>query len=238
MTVKTTNYPEFTKDNSLPLEVVDEEKGIVEGYASVYGVIDSQNEIVEKGAFDHILNDPTAIKKIKFLWQHQYDKPIGRIQKLWDDGVGLKYRAKYNQKTSWGKDAYEASLNEDIDGNSIGYSMTNGKAAKDDEGINHLQNVGLMEISNVTFPSNQEATHTGVKSETVVEELETKAGRVLSSQNESDLRKAAGLITGVLDQVGSNAPTPAAAPAKPAAPGKDTTELETKLTDLIKLLRG
>lgn len=227
MTVKTTNYPEFTKDNSLPLEVVDEEKGIVEGYASVYGVIDSQNEIVEKGAFDHILNDSTAIKKIKFLWQHQYDKPIGRIQKLWDDGVGLKYRAKYNQKTSWGKDAYEASLNEDIDGNSIGYSMTNGKAAKDDEGVNHLQNVGLMEISNVTFPSNQEATHTGVKSETV--ELETKAGRVLSAANESDLRRAADLITAVLGKLGAG---------DEPEPEKDNTELKIKISELIDLFRG
>lgn len=159
------NIPEFTKDNSLPLDVIDDEKGIVEGYASVFGVIDSQGDIVEPEAFDHILNDPKAIKKIKFLWQHDYKMPIGKIQKLWKDDIGLKYRAKYNQKTSWGKDAYNASLNEDVDGNSIGYTMRNGKAVKDDEGLNHLLNIGLMEISNVTFPSNQEATHTGVKSE-------------------------------------------------------------------------
>jgi HK97 family phage prohead protease len=191
------NIPEFTKDNSLPLEVVDEEKGIVEGYASVYGVKDSQEQVVDRGAFDHILNDPKAIKKIKFLWQHDYAKPIGKIQKLWDDGIGLKYQAKYNQKTSWGKDAYGASLNEDIDGNSIGYSMRNGKAVKDDEGTEHLQTIGLMEISNVTFPSNAEATHTGVKSAN-----DEKAGRVQANRNESRLKQMRGLIDEMLSELG------------------------------------
>jgi hypothetical protein len=147
------------KDNSLPLEVPDE-KGFVEGYASVYGVTDSQKEVVDRGAFQEALANP---KKIKFLWQHDYKRPTGRIVKLWEDDYGLKYQAKYNLKTSWGKDAYEAALNQDIDGNSIGYSMQNGKAFKDDEGVNHLQQVKLMEISNVTFPSNAEAVNTDVK---------------------------------------------------------------------------
>jgi HK97 family phage prohead protease len=148
------------KDNSQPLEVPDS-KGYVEGYASVYGVVDSQKEVVDRGAFQKALADP---KKLKFLWQHDYKKPIGRIVKLWEDDYGLKYQARYNLKTSWGKDAYEAAVNQDIDGNSIGYTMHNGKAFKDDEGVNHLQDVGLMEISNVTFPSNTEAVNTDVKS--------------------------------------------------------------------------
>jgi HK97 family phage prohead protease len=147
------------KDNSQPLEVPDS-KGYVEGYASVYGVVDSQKEVVDRGAFQKALADP---KKLKFLWQHDYKRPIGRIVKLWEDDYGLKYQARYNLKTSWGKDAYEAAVNQDIDGNSIGYTMNNGKAFKDDEGVNHLQDVGLMEISNVTFPSNTEAVNTDVK---------------------------------------------------------------------------
>ena len=167
--------PEFTKDNTFPLEVIDAEKGIVEGYASVYGVVDAQNEVVDRGAFDHILNDPIAVKKIKFVWQHQYDKPIGKLLKLWDDPTGLKYRAKYNLNTSWGKDAYYASEEENIDGNSIGYDMRNGKGieSKDSEGVNHLLKVGLREISNVTFPANEEAVHTEVKSEQGPEAVKT-----------------------------------------------------------------
>jgi HK97 family phage prohead protease len=163
------------KDNSLPLEVPDE-KGFVEGYASVYGVVDSQKEVVDRGAFVKALADP---KKLKFLWQHDYKRPIGRIVKLWEDDYGLKYQARYNLKTSWGKDAYEAAVNGDIDGNSIGYTMHNGKAFKDDEGVNHLQDVGLMEISNVTFPSNTEAVNTDVK-----DVMRTKT---ITAQDKTDL---------------------------------------------------
>ena len=149
------------KDNSLPLETPDE-KGWVEGYASVYDVVDSQKDAVDRGAFAKALLNPG---KIKFLWQHDYKRPIGRIHKLWDDEKGLKYRARYNLKTSWGRDAYEAAVNQDIDGNSIGYDLRNGKAFKDDDGVQHLSDINLWEVSNVTFPSNVEATNTSVKSD-------------------------------------------------------------------------
>ena len=164
------------KDNSLPLETPDE-KGWVEGYASVYDVVDSQKDAVDRGAFAKALSNPG---KIKFLWQHDYKRPVGRIHKLWDDEKGLKYRARYNLKTSWGRDAYEAAVNQDIDGNSIGYDLRNGKAFKDDDGVQHLSDINLWEVSNVTFPSNVEATNTSVKSDSMF----TKS---ITDQDKTDL---------------------------------------------------
>jgi hypothetical protein len=229
------------KDNHLPLEVPDS-KGYVEGYASVYDVIDSQKQVVDRGAFMKALADP---KKIKFLWQHDYKRPIGKLVKLWEDDRGLKYQARYNLKTSWGKDAYEAAVNGDIDGNSIGYTMLNGKSFKDDDGVDHLADVGLMEISNVTFPSNTEAVNTDVKSTGVEEKTVIppgKSGRVLSAKNQSDLQDAHDhlgnahkLLGGVLGKVSDKTDESADGAAEKRA--SDDEELKIKLTELINLLR-
>jgi HK97 family phage prohead protease len=238
------------KNISAPIEVPDE-KGFVEGYASVYGVVDSQNDVVDIGAFNAVLRDPS---KVKFLWQHDFKKPTGRILKLWEDEIGLKYRAKYNLKTSWGKDAYEAAVNGDIDSNSIGYNVKAGKAFKDDDGTQHLSIVDLWEISNVTFPSNPEAVNTSVKGLGDKPEAPDgeKAGRVLSTVNSDDftalrdtLAQALKYCDAILGRAAPPADAQAAPPAKaPPAKAEDAQldvkvdeQLKLKLTELIEALK-
>jgi uncharacterized protein len=233
------------KNISAPIEVPDE-KGFVEGYASVYGVVDSQNDVVDVGAFNAVLRDPS---KVKFLWQHDSKKPMGRILKLWEDELGLKYRAKYNLKTSWGKDAYEAAVNGDIDSNSIGYNVKAGKAFKDDDGTQHLSIVDLWEISNVTFPSNPEAVNTSVKAginNTDESPDGDKSGRVLSTVNADDftaLRDTLAQALKYCDAILGRAapPADAAQAAPPAAPAKappakaEDEQLDVKIDEQLKL---
>jgi len=52
-----------------------EEDGTFSGYASVFNVVDSQNDIIASGAFKNSLGKKDSIK---LLWQHKMDEPIGQ----------------------------------------------------------------------------------------------------------------------------------------------------------------
>ena len=83
------------KNSSIAVEPPDG-KGFLEGYASVYGVVDRQNERTMPGAFESALKSP---RRLKLLWQHKFEQPIGKITKLWEDERGLRFRGKLNIKT-------------------------------------------------------------------------------------------------------------------------------------------
>jgi HK97 family phage prohead protease len=222
------------KNSSIAVEPPDG-KGFLEGYASVYGVVDRQNERTMPGAFESALKSP---RRLKLLWQHKFEQPIGKITKLWEDERGLRFRAKLNLKTDWGRNAYEALLADDVNANSIGYQLITGKSAIADDGVTDLNAVELHEISVVSFPSNEAATVDNVKSDVhhgdaapgkdMTEELEAKAGRTLSNVNAQDITALrANLATAIeyCDAVLGRAAPPKedaapaeAAPKAPAAP--------------------
>src|SRR5260221_110039 len=67
------------------LKATDQEKGIFEGYLSVYGNVDSYKDIVEPGAFTKTIKDARGRQgKYLFplLWQHDPKDPIGGILDL------------------------------------------------------------------------------------------------------------------------------------------------------------
>jgi len=217
------------KDSSIAVEPPDG-KGFLEGYASVYGVVDRQNERTMPGAFESALKSP---RRLKLLWQHKFEQPIGKITKLWEDERGLRFRAKLNLKTDWGRNAYEALLADDVNANSIGYHLVAGKNAVADDGVTDLNAVELHEISVVSFPSNEAATVDEVKTdvqqgEHSPEDLAEKAGRTLSNVNAQDITALrANLATAIeyCDAVLGRAVPPkeeaapaAATPKAPAAP--------------------
>jgi HK97 family phage prohead protease len=207
------------KDSSISVEPPDE-KGFLEGYASVYGVVDHQNERTMPGAFSRALKNP---KRVKLLWQHKFDKPIGRITKIWEDERGLRFRGKLNIKTDWGRNAYEALLAGDVSANSIGYTEVKGKnAINDEDGVKDLNELDLMEISTVSFPSNEAATVEEVKSDVEIEpepELEVKAGRTISSATRTQLVAARDVLNILIGE--------APADAQAATPPGKSDEPET-----------
>jgi HK97 family phage prohead protease len=61
---------------SKPATVADD--GTFEGYGSVFGVVDSYNEVVAPGAFTESLAELAAKgRTVPVLWQHRQDQPIG-----------------------------------------------------------------------------------------------------------------------------------------------------------------
>ncbi|XVN43256.1 MAG: HK97 family phage prohead protease [Candidatus Rickettsia vulgarisii] len=88
------------------------------GYASVYNIVDQQNDLI--GAFASTL---TTSPKIKLLWQHDSLKPIGIIKSLTEDDYGLKVEAVINNKTATGQEVIELIRQGAVDGLSIGFNI-------------------------------------------------------------------------------------------------------------------
>ena len=141
------------------------EDGLFSGYGSVFGVVDSYKEIVVPGAFTESL----ATKKPSLLWQHRSGEPIGVYTTVKEDSVGLHVDGKLALKTARGAEAYELLKMGAVTGLSIGYQVCD-ESYDRVSGINTLKKLDLWEVSLVTFPANDAARVTGVKT---VEEIES-----------------------------------------------------------------
>lgn len=130
------------------------------GYASVFNVTDSQNDIVERGAFSEAAG--RGGKGVKLLWQHDTKHPIGAISSLKEDALGLYVEGQLLLNLSKGREAYELLKAGQVTGLSIGFTPQKWRTdAK--SGVRRLQKVRLWEISLVTFPANASAGVTVVK---------------------------------------------------------------------------
>jgi uncharacterized protein len=131
---------------------------MIAGYASVFGVVDSQNDIIVKGAFSN-----AVCRDVRLLWQHEAIQPIGVITYLEEDEYGLKFEAEINNKIMVGREASELIKQKAICGVSIGFSINS--SDYDDKGRRVIDELNLAEISIVTFPANNHAEIRSVKSE-------------------------------------------------------------------------
>jgi HK97 family phage prohead protease len=155
------------------------EDGLFSGYGSVFGVIDSYKEVVAPGAFSESLSQRTPA----LLWQHRSGEPIGVYSALREDQTGLYVEGKLALKTARGAEAYELLKMGAISGLSIGF-VTRDDSYDRVTGIRTLKKVDLWEVSLVTFPANDAARVSGVKSIDTIESL---------ADAEAFLREAGGL---------------------------------------------
>ncbi len=147
---------------NMPVEIKEiNEDGTFSGYGSVFGVKDSYNDIVEKGAFTKTLNER---KNVKLLWQHDQREPIGIFTKMYEDDNGLVVEGKIAMDVQRGKEAHTLIKMGAVDGLSIGYSTITSKFDKKSN-IRFLKELKLYEVSIVTFPANEAATVTSMKTE-------------------------------------------------------------------------
>lgn len=134
--------------------------GHVEGYASVFNIVDEQGEIVEKGAFQKAIDKIKQTgNKPKFLWQHDAKHPIGVWDELYEDNHGLFVKGRLLLDVKKRKEVWSLLKGKAVDGLSIGYRSSK----KTSDG--HITDVDLMEISVVTFPACTDAKIESVKSE-------------------------------------------------------------------------
>ncbi|MEL6949127.1 MAG: HK97 family phage prohead protease [Pseudomonadota bacterium] len=137
-------------------------EGTIIGYGSVAGVRDSYGDVVLPGAFA----DSLEHREPRMLWQHDQREPIGKWTSITEDEHGLAVEGQLNLDVQRGREAL-ALLKQDsaMLGLSIGYSIPSGGEEFDrDSGLNLLKTVELWEVSLVTFPANDQAVLSQVKS--------------------------------------------------------------------------
>ncbi len=125
----------------------DGDTGAIEGYGAVFGNVDSYGDVIMPGAFNGSLN----ARKVKMLWQHNPDKPIGVWDDVREDARGLFVKGRIFLDVEKGREAVSLIKGGAIDGLSIGYRTLD---ADRRDGTRYLKEVELWETSIVTFPAN------------------------------------------------------------------------------------
>lgn len=178
-----------------------------EGYASFFNNIDAYDDIIEKGAFRKTIAENR--NRIKVLWQHDTNEPIGIPEEMHEDDNGLYVKAKISM-TDTGKKALTLIKDGVITEMSIGYDVV-----KDDykmlgtKRVRMLKEVKLWEFSPVTFAANDKAKI-------------LKMRHLLESIKSDRMDTAISLIRSL-----------------GAQPSTDTDDIEPSMVlDMIKKLRG
>lgn len=142
--------------------------GKISGYGSVFGVLDSYDDIVENGSFSDSLGDYMP----KMLLQHRWED-IGGVWKVArEDQKGLYLEGEINLDVQKAREYYSLIKQGAIDGLSIGYVTEDYE--RDQKGVRHIKKVKLMEVSIVTFPANVEAFIREVRSRSEIEMPKTE----------------------------------------------------------------
>jgi HK97 family phage prohead protease len=148
------------KQTSIGIDDIDETNGIVSGYGSIFGNIDSDNDIILAGAYTKTLQENGS--RVRYCNQHRIDQPLGKFTELREDGTGLYFVAQV-PKTRMGEDILLLMKNGVITENSVGIMPIIKENRAD--GVRLLKECKLYEISCVTLAANPMALITDAKGE-------------------------------------------------------------------------
>ncbi len=210
-----------------PLEIkaIENKDGIgtFKGYGSIFGNVDSYGDVVMPGAFTQSLQKRKPI----LLWQHDTDCPIGVITNAYEDAKGLVIEGTIETESDDGKRYYNLLKMDALRGLSIGYNTTKYHVVEiDDKTTYYLDEVELWEVSLVTFPANELATVTDVKS---LENINTVGDIEQLLKNHGFSKKAAKTIISKIKQCD------AVNEQEPAIDSRrDVEEFEAKLNALLE----
>lgn len=211
------------------LEDIDTESGVFSGYGAVFSNIDSGGDIIEPGAFTKTIAE--GVGRVKILSGHNESLlPIGIPLELREDAKGLFLKAKISD-TTLGKDVKTLIQDGVLCELSIGYDPVTFEY--DAEGIRHLKEVKLWEISVVTWAMNEEAVITDYKGGEVAARVEAmtqdvvtdiKAGRKISAarlkalkETSAAMKQASKMLDGIISEAQDKGGTPAKS-GKPSMP--------------------
>lgn len=162
----------------MPLEIkdIDGKKGIVTGYFSSFDNVDSDGDVIRKGAFLKTIREQGPNSKhprIKHLLNHDVSKPLGVLTELKEDDKGLYYESKIGSH-QLGQDFIKMVESDLVKEHSIGFRILKKNQLQDYEGYMKNPSAGwyeLMELklyegSSLTgWGSNERTPLTGIKGE-------------------------------------------------------------------------
>ena len=198
-------------------------KGIFTGYGSIFGNEDQGNDIMQKGAFTKsLVNRP--VSKVKMLYQHKTDEPIGVFTEIYEDSKGLFVKGQLAMGTQKGREAYELLKMGALDGMSIGFRADPEKQGYNENkrGVRTLKEVDLMEISLVTFPMNESAL------------IETVKGNAKNIREWEKILRDAGGLSRTEAKIGAKALSESLSQRDAGDDNKQLADLINKVANIIK----
>lgn len=152
------------KTFTAPVEIKSlDEGGNFEGYASVFGVQDSDGDVIVKGAFKKSLEGYKARGKMpKMLWQHNPGIIVGKFSDMYEDEYGLRVKGQLILEVEKGREAYALMKAGELDAMSVGFNIS--EATAGDMRGRVIEETELWEVSLVTWGANPDALITSVKS--------------------------------------------------------------------------
>ncbi|ARF50793.1 HK97 family phage prohead protease [Pantoea stewartii] len=148
----------------------DGKQGIFEGYASVFNNTDSDGDIILPGAFKNALANQS--RKVAMFFNHKtWDLPVGKWDSLAEDDKGLYVRGQLTPGHSGATDLKAAMQHGTVDGMSVGFSVTKDDYSLGTSGRIFKNIAALREISVCTFPANELAGVSAMKSVDGVETI-------------------------------------------------------------------
>ncbi len=154
----------FKVDKILDPEEGGPNIGIFEGFASTFGNVDRQDDVMVKGAFKNTLDDhDDRNRQIRMLSGHNRFDLIGGfpISKAKKEDRGLFVEGHVNLDTQSGAESFSLMKQGVLTDMSIGFRILDSEM---NDGRQFIKDVELFEISLVTEPANQEAQITAIKS--------------------------------------------------------------------------
>jgi HK97 family phage prohead protease len=144
----------------------DDGPGELEGWASVFNVVDEQDEIVERGAFKRTIDQwRSSGRTITLTKSHDMSNEgvIGSISFAEESAYGLRIRAKY-ASTATAQEQRVLAKEGHIRGLSIfGAVLRDGSAFLAGKSIRVLKEVGLLAVALTPYPANTLALTTAAK---------------------------------------------------------------------------
>lgn len=181
--------------------------GYIEGYASVFGNVDNEGDVVEKGAFSKTIQERLEAGKIKFVDFHNSTRDsediLGVVEEAEEDEHGLKFKAKLSE-TERAQNVRKKVQEGILDALSIGYDVIEDEIDRE-KGVRYLKELKLWEVSVVSWGMNPEASITNVKSnmneqlKNIIKFVNVKEGRVLSNNNYQLVSEAIEALQALLD---------------------------------------
>lgn len=137
--------------------------GTFEGYASVFGVVDSDGDIILPGAFKKALASQS--RQVGMFFNHRtWELPVGKWLMLEEDSKGLLTRGELTPGLSVSTDLRAAMEHKTVEGMSVGFTVFKDDFDLIDTGRAFKNVQALREISICTFPANEQATIESMKS--------------------------------------------------------------------------
>lgn len=140
-----------------------DEGGFFEGYASMFGVQDSDGDVIVKGAFKESLEKAAHTGRMpKMLWQHDHRQIIGKWMEMREDDNGLWVKGQLILEVEQAREAYALMKAGVLDAMSVGFNIPEGGT----QGMHGrvIEKADLWETSLVTWGANPEARITNCKS--------------------------------------------------------------------------